>query len=237
MAHPHAGGENKPISDNMSLMKGSSPRGRGKPGRVARGVRAGGLIPARSGKTCWDLRLNTTGQAHPRAVGENSVHRMKSVAASGSSPRGRGKLDALARVGAGDGLIPARAGKTVGLRYAFRSAQAHPRAGGENRRPPPFHRGKSGSSPRGRGKLRIHPHNAHPHGLIPARAGKTSDPQTQPHPSRAHPRAGGENRRCSNPRRRDAGSSPRGRGKRGLGDLAGRVARLIPARAGKTDFR
>ena len=78
---------------------------------------------------------------------------MKSVAASGSSPRGRGKLDALARVGAGDGLIPARAGKTVGLRYAFRSAQAHPRAGGENSTDFLPWRISSGSSPRGRGKL------------------------------------------------------------------------------------
>ena len=152
----------------------------------------------------------------------------------GSSPRGRGKLDALARVGAGDGLIPARAGKTVGLRYAFRSAQAHPRAGGENRRPPPFHRGKSGSSPRGRGKhliLRL----SHIHrGLIPARAGKTAVAAIRADATPAHPRAGGENPVGMEGWPVATGSSPRGRGKRHEPRPDHGRGGLIPTRAGKT---
>ena len=157
--------------------------------------------------------------------------------ATGSSPRGRGKQRPSDEIGRGVGLIPARAGKTSNSPAQCSSAWAHPRAGGENAHWSIADWLVTGSSPRGRGKHRRHLPRLPQARLIPARAGKTSDPQTQPHPSRAHPRAGGENRRCSNPRRRDAGSSPRGRGKCGLGDLAGRVARLIPARAGKTDFR
>ena len=234
MAHPHAGGENKPISDNMSLMKGSSPRGRGKPGGPLGGAGGRRLIPARAGKTsrarvwCWGSR------DHPRAGGENWAARRATCPSLGSSPRGRGKLDALARVGAGDGLIPARAGKTVGLRYAFRSAQAHPRAGGENRRPPPFHRGKSGSSPRGRGKrLDRAEHRTDP-GLIPARAGKTHRVGMRARASRAHPRAGGENDAVDHSEGLDEGSSPRGRGKRRRRSRSDVDSRLIPARAGKT---
>ena len=50
----------------------------------------------------------------------------------------------------------------------------------------------------------------------------------------AHPRAGGENSSVRGPEGAAAGSSPRGRGKLGLGPAhAGRI-RLIPARAGKT---
>ena len=53
--------------------------------------------------------------------------------ASGSSPRGRGKLDGSVSLTLTSGLIPAWAGKTdlVGLEIV--SHEAHPRVGGENR--------------------------------------------------------------------------------------------------------
>ena len=77
--------------------------------------------------------------------------------------------------------------------------------------------GDVGSSPRGRGK----PHRLLkcrvPHGLIPARAGKTGCPARYAGSSSAHPRAGGEN---------DAG-----------GHAAAVGPGLIPARAGKTRRR
>ena len=151
-AHPRAGGENILRSVGGPHAQGSSPRGRGKhPRRHPKPLRSR-LIPARAGKTSVFLRWRPHHWAHPRAGGENPVTLFRLSAYSGSSPRGRGKLDALARVGAGDGLIPARAGKTVGLRYAFRSAQAHPRAGGENAAGQLIGANACGSSPRGRGK-------------------------------------------------------------------------------------
>ena len=96
--------------------------------------------------------------------------------------------------------------------------------------------------------------SAAPLRLIPARAGKTTRRRASPPTSRAHPRAGGENRSAPVENRQQEGSSPRGRGKhshaiperlhpssspRGRGKLEvwseGSLRwRLIPARAGKT---
>ena len=96
---------------------------------------------------------------------------------------------------------------------------------------------KAGSSPRGRGKPVIASGPGTDWGLIPAWAGKTS-----PGPSRwsvraAHPRVGGENDLMILSRRRNQGSSPRGRGKPVLRKLARILPRLIPAWAGKTRWR
>ena len=93
-------------------------------------------------------------------------------------------------------------------------ARAHPRAGGENRRPPRPPRRSAW--------------------LIPARAGKTLVIVGRCVCPQAHPRAGGENTpvRCDGDP--DAGSSPRGRGKPGQTTSRPCLTRLIPARAGKT---
>ena len=115
--------------------------------------------------------------------------------------------------------------------------QAHPRAGGENSSAwwtVPLGRG---SSPRGRGKQRIGLQSEEKGGLIPARAGKTLWWTRASRPARAHPRAGGENSRSSQALSPSEGSSPRGRGKHGAGQLRLNKAGLIPARAGKTETR
>ena len=91
-----------------------------------------------------------------------------------------------------------------------------------------------GSSPRGRGKLALVQVNGAGKRLIPARAGKTLWPPSASSPSRAHPRAGGENKPSGALANIAYGSSPRGRGKRDHGRTAHRRAGLIPARAGKT---
>ena len=153
---------------------------------------------------------------------------------SGSSPRGRGKLQVGDAGGAGGGLIPARAGKTSGRAASSPRGGAHPRAGGENRAFDVLGVGRMGSSPRGRGKR---PDGSRPRNhrrLIPARAGKTSRPRLRSRRRRAHPRAGGENVSDMLGSVRKYGSSPRGRGKR-LGHLPCLPQPgLIPARAGKT---
>ena len=90
-AHPRAGGENTCHRYGPHLIRGSSPRGRGKRrGYVDAGVDLG-LIPARAGKTrraCGAVRRPT---AHPRAGGENMVTAYNTRTGVGSSPRGRGK--------------------------------------------------------------------------------------------------------------------------------------------------
>ena len=114
--------------------------------------------------------------AHPRAGGENTVHILDTLEASGSSPRGRGKPDQQIRQPENHRLIPARAGKTSNLTSWKGPAEAHPRAGGENQDENIVNLSKQGSSPRGRGKRNCYRTRPLWNGLIPARAGKTSAP-------------------------------------------------------------
>ena len=107
------GGENSRASPVTSVMKGSSPRGRGK--RVlALGLRrAGGLIPAWAGKTDDTGGESRTIKAHPRVGGENAFSSSSCGVLLGSSPRGRGKPGGGAFTCGWHGLIPAWAGKTA----------------------------------------------------------------------------------------------------------------------------
>ena len=152
----------------------------------------------------------------------------------GSSPRGRGKLHWSTRMRRTRRLIPAWAGKTCDRIFDDRAGLAHPRVGGENRVFRVTVIGLSGSSPRGRGKHPRRPRCRPRNRLIPAWAGKTPPTSATCTLTKAHPRVGGENRRCLTSRRIEWGSSPRGRGKqRGLDTNLG-AHRLIPAWAGKT---
>ena len=252
-AHPRVGGENGISRGGLTLLGGSSPRGRGKRRMVLTTGWPVRLIPARAGKTGRQGRPAHRRPAHPRAGGENPVQRYGFSLRYGSSPRGRGKpLIAVAenhssrlipaRAGKQNpssgahhlrGLIPARAGKTTRLRRCPTKRSAHPRAGGENESLVGAGVG-GGSSPRGRGKPEVGLSDGVPVRLMPARAGKTERAPTSARPRPAHPRAGGENSRMITGRGMQAGSSPRGRGKRQIDTPASRRRGLIPARAGKT---
>ena len=91
-----------------------------------------------------------------------------------------------------------------------------------------------GSSPLTRGKLvgggdeRVHD------GLIPAHAGKTTQPSPGSTTTTAHPRSRGENPARVTSWRMLAGSSPLTRGKPRVGRRGRARVRLIPAHAGKT---
>ena len=195
------------------------------------------LIPARAGKTTSFHTVVVMTSAHPRAGGENDCEPYSPSPVRGSSPRGRGKRQ-LGNRGRGQGrLIPARAGKTVSWVETRAVASAHPRAGGENAAYVGDVPNDTGSSPRGRGKPSCSRSVSAPRGLIPARAGKTSAAALSASATWAHPRAGGENGRSCVGAFGWYGSSPRGRGKQGFGDVAQLHGRLIPARAGKTCVR
>ena len=75
------------------------------------------------------------------------------------------------------------------------------------------------------------------HGLIPAHAGKTTEPDTPITPETAHPRSRGENNVAWHDPATPTGSSPLTRGK--LGAVADSLSArgLIPAHAGKTSTR
>ena len=134
-------------------------------------------------------------------------------------------------------LIPARAGKTLSRKHGLLCTRAHPRAGGENFEGGELAACSGGSSPRGRGKPLLEMRELFGMGLIPARAGKTRMRTLSISPSRAHPRAGGENIRAAVSVVVEWGSSPRGRGKRGREACVAALGGLIPARAGKTASR
>ena len=199
--------------------------------RVARPL---GLIPAWAGKT-WARGGPPRGRrAHPRVGGENVADVRVARSAEGSSPRGRGKLSRDFDPGVTRGLIPAWAGKTVGLLRPMPQPWAHPRVGGENQPNESYEASVTGSSPRGRGKPAHACVDQDSVGLIPAWAGKTMSAHRGARRRSAHPRVGGENaQRGFQPRLRE-GSSPRGRGKPLFGPFGLSGGRLIPAWAGKT---
>ena len=90
-AHPRVGGENGISRGGLTLLGGSSPRGRGKRRMVLTTGWPVRLIPARAGKTNTNPTLQSVSQAHPRAGGENGLNSQRVIAGIGSSPRGRGK--------------------------------------------------------------------------------------------------------------------------------------------------
>ena len=233
-AHPRVGGENYTSSPTASRRAGSSPRGRGKRGAPVGSTRIERLIPAWAGKTSCSDSYPASKRAHPRVGGENAPPVGAGVAVGGSSPRGRGKLQGIARNLSHEGLIPAWAGKTrfgVGLASG---RWAHPRVGGENVKSDSWTSLTSGSSPRGRGKPTTPAANPAPSRLIPAWAGKTEVSGAQVFDCQAHPRVGGENLQCLTAVWPRSGSSPRGRGKPLGGRHRQRHRGLIPAWAGKT---
>ena len=131
-AHPRACGENIHAAPIERGRAGSSPRVRGKHPIPVDGLNNEGLIPARAGKTRPRTSATRSSGAHPRACGENGRYACGVGGACGSSPRVRGKRGQALGGGEFEGLIPARAGKTV-LFFAGRGpGWAHPRACGEN---------------------------------------------------------------------------------------------------------
>ena len=167
------GGENSRASPVTSVMKGSSPRGRGKPTTPAANPAPSRLIPAWAGKTEVSGAQVFDCQAHPRVGGENLQCLTAVWPRSGSSPRGRGKPLGGRHRQRHRGLIPAWAGKTSAVGRYPRSRAAHPRVGGENRKDRRDGPVSTGSSPRGRGKRRRSQLRPRVPGLIPAWAGKT----------------------------------------------------------------
>ena len=235
--HPRAGGEH--ISDRARgvVRIGSSPRGRGTPGRGAGTHRDQRFIPARAGNT---LGLNSSGTpitVHPRAGGEHAQSSFAVEVIFGSSLRGRGTPTASRVRRTSRRFIPARAGNTSTNPIPPAPPAVHPRAGGEHPLPPTATHQRSGSSPRGRGTLALRHHQPLPVRFIPARAGNTCASRVPCRRTSVHPRAGGEHLRISRAMSAYIGSSPRGRGTPRVPGLRSRASRFIPARAGNTSSR
>ena len=131
-AHPRVGGENWFHARVSQALRGSSPRGRGKPSVRLRKCTPRGLIPAWAGKTRLGTLTTSRSRAHPRVGGENSRASVGTLLGTGSSPRGRGKRSRAWSPPPTPGLIPAWAGKTTRGQACTWRERAHPRVGGEN---------------------------------------------------------------------------------------------------------
>ena len=212
-AHPRACGENHRVPEVDQRRLGSSPRVRGKRPPGGPCVPRARLIPARAGKTPPRTGPGCGSRAHPRACGENLSAFDRSVFASGSSPRVRGKPRVVERLHPGERLIPARAGKTSAPCPRGGRRTAHPRACGENAEELMRRAEAEGSSPRVRGKRAERGRDPVDSRLIPARAGKTRRRGARPPCATAHPRACGETPPSSTSGAMILGSSPRVRGK------------------------
>ena len=110
--HPRACGANPLQMIVNSSPYGSSPRMRGKLGRLGLSLRCLRIIPAHAGQTASTHRLAPASADHPRACGANCLIALTVLIGYGSSPRMRGKPE---REG-GDvdplRIIPAHAGQT-----------------------------------------------------------------------------------------------------------------------------
>ena len=170
-------------------------------------------IPAYAGKTHAENLTKQAREEHPRVCGENGIRVLYPQGGIGTSPRMRGKLRARCRRPEPPRNIPAYAGKTAVMHFAFDQQTEHPRVCGENLAARTAGYPVCGTSPRMRGKLRMAIE-----AVIPLR----------------NPRVCGENRLGRVQRELGTGTSPRMRGKRGecLGNP--RADGNIPAYAGKT---
>ena len=147
----------------------------------------------------------------------------------GSPPRGRGK-ERLEEAGETKGRItPALAGKSRFSRGCAAWSRDHPRVGGEKASSTTPKPAKSGSPPRGRGKVHGLDHGVGHGGITPAWAGKSGQQLPPLSPPADHPRVGGEKwvRRESTTEKK--GSPPRGRGKVGPHTARKYAAGITPA--------
>ena len=158
-------------------------------------------------------RRMTYSRAHPRSRGEHTSTARPPRTYAGSSPLARGTRGVVGRchrrrglipARAGNtndreghrrcrgGLIPARAGNTWTVRQGTCRLWAHPRSRGEHLLRLRSRSIIGGSSPLARETLTDTSHPLRPSGLIPARAGNTSDSANCERRRRAHPRSRGE---------------------------------------------
>ena len=193
-----------------------------------------GIIPARAGFTLRRLDHHDLVQDHPRSRGVYGrlwpIYRVL----NGSSPLARGLPSGSVVVSKSARIIPARAGFTPRSMRDRRHTKDHPRSRGVYWLLSIPFSPNPGSSPLARGLREIALGRVRNAGIIPARAGFTSDMSDSIFSSRDHPRSRGVYPRMLNSSRRRNGSSPLARGLQTAASIQVAVTRIIPARAGFT---
>ena len=254
--HPRSRGVYMSACRILPRTGGSSP--------LARGLRASGvvmsdyfgIIPARAGFTLRRYCGRVILWDHPRSRGVYVLSGNDFYGSVGSSPLARGLPWNQATTTITTGIIPARAGFTRATRATAWSAPDHPRSRGVYKLNGGAGPACLGSSPLARGLQFGSGTDATGRGIIPARAGFTWRARTPSPSSPDHPRSRGvyaqENplsasARGSSPLARGLphtetpvwsteGSSPLARGLRLSQAHCGHHSRIIPARAGFTEW-
>ena len=216
---------------------GSSPLARGL---LHEGGGVGGftgIIPARAGFTHLGRGRHQRRQDHPRSRGVYGGRWRSPPTAEGSSPLARGLPVRGLDDGEHVGIIPARAGFTLGKTGPFKWATDHPRSRGVYERFTIENTRLMGSSPLARGLLELLLGLREQLRIIPARAGFTPRRAAGGRARRDHPRSRGVYGASRARGRRGGGSSPLARGLRRLRWVGRRVRGIIPVRAGFTRRR
>ena len=222
------------ISPVISCTGGSSPLARGLHNIADWEARQTRIIPARAGFTSTCARVAIIQADHPRSRGVYLGGVPSRRIRGGSSPLARGlhwySLDKhlISRI------IPARAGFTSSSAAKASSTPDHPRSRGVY--PGRCHSSvlSFGSSPLARG---LRPWGFRvwgPIGIIPARAGFTTECQAILTTREDHPRSRGVYLVVVRESSPDLGSSPLARGLHRNTIAPGNSFRIIPARAGFT---
>ena len=176
------------------------------------------------------------GWDHPRACGEEYLDAPYLVRLVGSPPRVRGRAYRWRSIAPGNGITPARAGKSRIASKTHNQVQDHPRACGEEGVSVPPLLCRKGSPPRVRGRVARYGSGTSYPGITPARAGKRRSASIYPFPGGDHPRACGEEFLNSGYSIRLTGSPPRVRGRADLPGSYTETPGITPARAGKSEL-
>ena len=152
----------------------------------------------------------------------------------GSPPHARGKGRQGHEEGAGLGITPACAGKSLSLTAMWTYWKDHPRMRGEKNSFSWSRCGESGSPPHARGKVGNIYSSMNSEGITPACAGKSKPVPFKVRAIRDHPRMRGEKGAATGTGIITQGSPPHARGKAGILTTAGQQLRITPACAGKS---
>ncbi len=231
---PRGGGGDRAGGSNAILIRGGSPRGRGRLGWPIASNHLIGWIPAGAGETGTPGRSTLILWVDPRGCGGDSSNSISAVSAWGGSPRVRGRrhrrLDGPFR----RGWIPAGAGETRRTSSRCATPRVDPRGCGGDAHQARDRSSSRGGSPRVRGRPGEYPRRTGFDGWIPAGAGETSARAGRTKPRRVDPRGCGGDASIPFLRKSRKGGSPRVRGR--LVVLPPRTDQhgWIPAGAGET---
>ena len=212
--HPRSRGVYEETTRRDPMPTGSSPLARGLPRQAGAG-----------GDECLD---------HPRSRGVYPAVTAYGLRVGGSSPLARGLPGVELGPPSPEGIIPARAGFTLGHERQAGPPADHPRSRGVYRLPVRALNTRRGSSPLARGLRRVPQARIRQQGIIPARAGFTAGGASPPPAPGDHPRSRGVYSAVHRGMMRRGGSSPLARGLPAPVEGCRAPPRIIPARAGFT---